>query len=75
KQTLVTDYITVLKSDWIHIKEAYMAELNSGMMKPRLPEMDLHLYEDEVIESTVKEEDALSIAYEYFGKEKVKIKE
>lgn len=75
KQTLVTDYITVLKSDWIHIKEAYMAELNSGMMKPRLPEMDLHLYEDEVIENAIKEEDALSIAYEYFGKEKVKIKE
>ena len=75
KQTLVTDYITVLKSDWIHIKEAYMAELNSGTMKPRLPEMDLHLYEDEVIENAIKEEDALSIAYEYFGKEKVKIKE
>ena len=59
KQTLVTDYITVLKSDWIHIKEAYMAELNSGTMKPRLPEMDLHLYEDEVIENAIKEEDAL----------------
>lgn len=75
KQTLVTDYITVLKTDWYNIKMAYMAELNSGTMKPRLPEMDLHLYEDEVLESMDKEEESVLLAYEYFGKEKVKIKE
>ncbi|CCV64989.1 DNA polymerase III, gamma and tau subunit [Alteracholeplasma palmae J233] len=76
KKELVKDYIVILKPDWLYLKEAYLAELNSGTAVAKLPEYDLHLYEDEISEEfETKEDPTVSLAYEYFGKEKVKIKE
>lgn len=73
KQELITDYIAILKSDWLVIKQIYLDLWKKGQTKPKLPPYDLKLYE-EIKKEVKKEPDIIAIAREYFG-DKVKIKE
>ncbi|MBU1093864.1 MAG: DNA polymerase III subunit gamma/tau [Firmicutes bacterium] len=73
KQHLIDDYIAILKSDWLVIKEIYLDLWKKGQKKPKLPPYDLKLYLD-VVNEEKKEPEIISLAKEYFG-EKVTIKE
>ena len=73
KQQLIDDYIAILKSDWLIIKEIYRDLYAKGSKKPKLPPYDLKLYKDiEVLDQ--KEPEIISLARSYFG-DKVHIKE
>jgi DNA polymerase-3 subunit gamma/tau len=72
KKHLVDDYIAILKSDWLIIKEIYMDLYSKGQKKPKLPPYDLKLYVD--FEEEKKEPEIISLAKSYFG-DKVQIKE
>ncbi len=73
KQHLVDDYVAILKTDWIVIKEIYNNLWKKGQKKPKLPPYDLKLYQ-EVNNEEKKELEIISLAKEYFG-DKVTIKE
>jgi DNA polymerase III subunit gamma/tau len=73
KNKLVDDYIAILKSDWLVIKEVYSDLWNKGQKKPKLPPYDLKLYVEQANEEK-KEPEIISLAKEYFG-DKVRIKE
>ena len=73
KNQLVDDYIAILKSDWLVIKEVYSDLWNKGQKKPKLPPYDLKLYVEQASEEK-KEPEIISLAKEYFG-DKVRIKE
>ncbi len=73
KNQLVDDYIAILKSDWLVIKEVYSDLWNKGQKKPKLPPYDLKLYVEQASEDK-KEPEIVSLAKEYFG-DKVRIKE
>jgi len=73
KNQLVDDYIAILKSDWLVIKEVYSDLWNKGQKKPKLPPYDLKLYVEQANEEK-KEPEIISLAKEYFG-DKVRIKE
>jgi DNA polymerase III subunit gamma/tau len=73
KNQLVDDYIAILKSDWLVIKEVYSDLWNKGHKKPKLPPYDLKLYVEQANEEK-KEPEIISLAKEYFG-DKVRIKE
>ena len=73
KQPLIDDYIAILKSDWLIIKEIYRDLYAKGSKKPKLPPYDLKLYKEiEVLDQ--KEPEIISLARSYFG-DKVHIKE
>jgi DNA polymerase-3 subunit gamma/tau len=72
KTHLVDDYIAILKSDWLIIKEIYKDLYSKGQKKPKLPPYDLKLYVD--LEEEKKEPEIISLAKSYFG-DKVQIKE
>ncbi len=73
KNQLVDDYVAILKSDWLVIKEVYSDLWNKGQKKPKLPPYDLKLYVEQASEDK-KEPEIVSLAKEYFG-DKVRIKE
>lgn len=69
----IKDYFAVLKSDWILIKHDYVEQYKNKITKPTLKPIDLHLYEDELIE--VKKNKTIELAKEFFGEEIVKVEE
>ncbi|PKK94016.1 MAG: DNA polymerase III subunit gamma/tau [Tenericutes bacterium HGW-Tenericutes-6] len=73
KNHLIDDYIAILKTDWLVIKEVYLDLWKKGQKKPTLPPYDLKLYID-LLEEEHKESEIISLAKEYFG-DKVTIKE
>lgn len=73
KKHLIDDYIAILKTDWLVIKEVYLDLWKKGQKKPTLPPYDLKLYID-LLEDEHKEPEIISLAKEYFG-DKVTIKE
>jgi DNA polymerase-3 subunit gamma/tau len=73
KQHLVDDFVAILKSDWIVIREIYKDLYTKGQKKPKLPPYDLKLYIEEQNEEK-KEPEIVSLAKSYFG-DKVQIKE
>jgi DNA polymerase III subunit gamma/tau len=72
KKHFIDDYVAILKSDWLIIKEIYMDLRKKGQRKPKLPPYDLKLYK--IVESKQKEPEIISLARSYFG-DKIKIKE
>jgi len=73
KSHLIDDYIVILKSDWLIIKEIYLDLWKKGQKKPKLPPYDLKLYED-IKNEEQKEPEIIRLAKEYFG-DKAMIKE
>jgi DNA polymerase-3 subunit gamma/tau len=73
KQHLVDDFVAILKSDWLVIREIYKDLYTKGQKKPKLPPYDLKLYIEEQNEEK-KEPEIVSLAKSYFG-DKVQIKE
>jgi DNA polymerase III subunit gamma/tau len=73
KQHLIDDYIAILKTDWLIIKEVYLDLWKKGQKKPKLPPYDLKLYENKDPEED-KEPEIIALAKEYFG-DKAVIKE
>lgn len=73
KSHLIDDYVVILKSDWLIIKEIYLDLWKKGQKKPKLPPYDLKLYE-EIKTEEQKEPEIIRLAKEYFG-DKVMIKE
>jgi DNA polymerase III subunit gamma/tau len=73
KQHLVDDFIAILKSDWIVIREIYKDLFSKGQKKPKLPPYDLKLYAD-IQDTEKKEPEIVALAKSYFG-DKVQIKE
>lgn len=77
KSKLINDYTVLLRPDWIQLKNDYAEQYNVGTTKPKLKQIDLHLYEvkeGEVIEETYVDP-LVEFAEEYFGKEIVKVEE
>lgn len=71
------DYFVILNKDWEIIRKRYVDLLKSGQKRPRLSNYDFKIYEkkeknDEEIKT---KSDAYNLAVEYFGEEKVEIKE
>ncbi|MCR3906143.1 MAG: DNA polymerase III subunit gamma/tau [Tenericutes bacterium] len=73
KKHLIDDYVAILKTDWLVIKEVYLDLWKKGSKKPKLPPYDLKLYID-LIDEEKKEPEIISLAKDYFG-EKAIIKE
>lgn len=73
KNHLIDGYIAIQRSDWEILKEAYIKGFTKGEKKPKLPQIDLNLYLDE--NKQEEEPDHLRLAKEYFGVDKVTIKE
>lgn len=73
KQHLIDDYVAILKTDWLVIKETYNDLWKKGQKKPKLPPYDLKLYL-ETINEEKREPEIISLAKEYFG-DKITIKE
>lgn len=73
KTKLIEDYVAILKTDWLILKEAYLDQWKKGVKKPKLPPLDLKLYQEERKEEHTEPE-IISLAKEYFG-DKVTIKE
>ncbi|MDI6452184.1 DNA polymerase III subunit gamma/tau [Peloplasma aerotolerans] len=73
KKHLIDDYIAILKTDWLVIKEVYLDLWKKGSKKPKLPPYDLKLYVD-LVDEEKKEPEIISLAKDYFG-EKAIIKE
>ncbi len=73
KQHLVDDFVAILKSDWLIIKDVYKDLYLKGQKKPKLPPYDLKLYV-ETQDQEHKEPEIVSLARSYFG-DKVHIKE
>lgn len=66
KKHLIDDYVAILKTDWLIIKEVYIDLWKKGQKKPKLPPYDLKLYR-EVTNDDQKEPEIISLAKEYFG--------
>lgn len=66
KKHLIDDYVAILKTDWLIIKEVYVDLWKKGQKKPKLPPYDLKLYRD-VANDDHKEPEIISLAKEYFG--------
>ena len=66
KAHLIDDYVVILKSDWLIIKEVYMDLWKKGHMKPQLPPYDLKLYETETVKEE-KEPEIVALAKTYFS--------
>ncbi len=77
KSTLIKDYTVIIKPDWMILKDDYAFQYNAGTTKPKLRNIDLHLYEiPEGVEFKQETEDPLvEFAIENFGKDLVKVEE
>lgn len=75
KQKNIDDYYAILKSDWQKIITIFANQWQEGIKKPKLPPMDLKVYEKtKEVKKNKKEKDVGSIALEYFGEDVVNIK-
>ncbi|MGI6787331.1 MAG: DNA polymerase III subunit gamma/tau [Acholeplasmataceae bacterium] len=68
----IKNYYVVLSSDWEKILNVFTDQWKSGCKKPILPKIDLKIYE---YEKVTPENKTVSLAKEYFGDDKVIIKE
>ncbi|WP_025724962.1 DNA polymerase III subunit gamma/tau [Acholeplasma granularum] len=77
KQKLIKDYTVLIKPDWLVIRLDYANQYRSGIEKPVLKPMDLHLYDTTVKETkqNKKRSEIVDFAIEYFGEELVKVEE
>ncbi|MFA7417384.1 MAG: hypothetical protein WCZ19_02485, partial [Acholeplasma sp.] len=77
KQNLIKDYTVLVKPDWFVLKSDYADQYNAGTSRPKLKEIDLHLYETPKVETKTdsKQPEIVEFATEYFGKDKVKVEE
>ncbi len=77
KTELIKDYTVLIKPDWLILKDDYANQYNSGTTKPKLAQIDLHLYQTpQSKEVLLEEKDPLvDMAEDYFGKEFVKVEE
>jgi len=77
KQNLIKDYTVLIRPDWLVLKSDYADQYNAGTSRPKLKQIDLHLYETPLIEdkTTIKQPEIVAFAIEYFGQEKVKVEE
>jgi len=66
KKHLIDDFVAILKTDWLVIKEVYVELWKKGHKKPKLPPYDLKLY-TELLDEEQKEPEIVSLAKEYFG--------
>jgi DNA polymerase-3 subunit gamma/tau len=73
KSHLIDDFIVILKSDWLIIKEIYRDLWNKGFKKPQLPPYDLKLYKT-IEKKEQQEPEIVTLAKTYFN-EKAIIKE
>ena len=74
KQHLIDGYVAILNSDWLILKAVYLEQWKKGSKKPQLPPYDLKLYENDQ-EKKKEDPQIVKIAKDYFGEDKVKIKE
>lgn len=72
KQPFITGYHAIRKDEWDVILATYQKLWNKNKTKPKLPPLDLKLYEDKEVERPISE--TVSLAQEYF-QDKVRIKE
>lgn len=72
KTKLIEDYICVDESSWQILSSSFAKQWREGNKKPVLPKLDLGLYE-ELEESW--QPGSVSLAIDFFGKDKVMIKE
>lgn len=72
KTEIIRDYKVILKSDWLLIKDDYISQYNTGTTKPKLKPRNLNLYEEKKV---IAKNQTVELAYQYFGKEKVKVEE
>lgn len=77
KTTLINDYTVIIKPDWMILRDDYANQYNAGTTKPKLRNIDLHLYEvPEGVEIKQEIKDPLvEFAEENFGKDLVKVEE
>lgn len=68
----IRNYYVLLESDWEKILNIFTDQWKSGCKKPVLPKMDLKIYE---YEKEKEESKIVSKAAEYFGEDKIIIKE
>ncbi len=72
KTEFVSDYVAILRTDWLVIKETYVTLWKKGQKKPILPPYDLKLYEKEI--SKEEDPEIVALAKSFFG-DKTTIKE
>ena len=72
KTQLIEDYICIDEASWQVLSASFAKQWREGNKKPTLPAMDLGLYE-ELEESW--QPGSVSLAIDFFGKDKVMIKE
>jgi DNA polymerase-3 subunit gamma/tau len=72
KTKLIEDYICIDESSWQILSSSFAKQWREGNKKPVLPKLDLGLYE-ELEESW--QPGSVSLAIDFFGKDKVMIKE
>ncbi|MBN3491030.1 DNA polymerase III subunit gamma/tau [Acholeplasma equirhinis] len=78
KKQLIDDYTVLLKADWMILKDDYAYQYNAGISKPKLKEIDLHLYEqdeDSIQEVKLEEDPLVEFAKASFGENLVKVEE
>ena len=74
KKHLIDGYVAILNTDWLILKAVYLEQWKNGAKKPQLPPYDLKLYESHEEKKKVDPQ-IVKIAKDYFGDDKVKIKE
>lgn len=72
KEKLITDYLCINKENWDILFESFKQQWDLGNKKPKLPEIDLNLFE--IKEETWKTETE-KLAIDFFGEDLVKLKE
>ncbi|MGI6782469.1 MAG: DNA polymerase III subunit gamma/tau [Acholeplasmataceae bacterium] len=68
----IKNYHVILDSDWDKILNVFQDQWKSGCKKPILPKIDLKIYEYEKPKEEIK---TVTMAQDYFGEDKVIIKE
>jgi hypothetical protein len=74
KKHLIDGYVAILNTDWLILKAVYLEQWKNGAKKPQLPPYDLKLFESNEEKKKVDPQ-IVKIAKDYFGDDKVKIKE
>ncbi|MDY0210344.1 MAG: DNA polymerase III subunit gamma/tau [Acholeplasma sp.] len=72
KTDLIDDFICIDEASWKILFDSFISQWKSGNKKPSLPKMDLELYEE--TEDTWQP-GSVALAIDFFGKDKVMIKE
>lgn len=72
KTKLIDDFICIDEEAWKKLYAAFISQWKAGNKKPSLPDIDLELYEEE---EDTWQPGSVALAMEFFGKDKVMIKE